>query len=123
MFCLEYIKDFNATGAAKRAGYSDKTSYSQGHDLLKKPEIQEAITAATSRRIEKVEVDAAWVLTESIDLYKECRMEGDRTQANKALDTVGKHVDVKAWDKTVTVEASDALVSILEEARKRATGA
>lgn len=42
-FVIEYCRDFNATKAAKRAGYSDKTAYSQGHELLKKPEIQAAI--------------------------------------------------------------------------------
>ena len=35
----------NVTKAAKIAGYSPKTAYSQGHDLLKKPEIQAAIQA------------------------------------------------------------------------------
>lgn len=39
MFVNEYLKFFNATRAAIAAGYSEKTAYSQGHDLLKKPEI------------------------------------------------------------------------------------
>lgn len=43
-FCLEYIKDFNATQAATRAGYSAKTAYSIGSELLKKPEIKARIT-------------------------------------------------------------------------------
>ena len=39
-FCEEYIVDLNATQAAIRAGYSERTAGSQAHDLLKKPEIQ-----------------------------------------------------------------------------------
>ena len=39
LFCLEYLKDFNGTQAAIRAGYSEKSAYSQAHDLLKKPEV------------------------------------------------------------------------------------
>ncbi len=35
LFCHEYLKDFNATQAATRAGYSAKTAYSQGQRLLK----------------------------------------------------------------------------------------
>lgn len=42
-FTVEYIKDKNATQAAIRAGYSKKTAYSQACDLLKKPEITQAI--------------------------------------------------------------------------------
>lgn len=40
-FCNEYLIDLNATQAAIRAGYSEKTAYCIGHENLKKPEIQE----------------------------------------------------------------------------------
>lgn len=39
-FCDEYIIDLNATQAAIRAGYSEKTAGSIGHENLNKPEIQ-----------------------------------------------------------------------------------
>lgn len=42
-FASEYVVDYNATKAAIRAGYSQKTAYAMGHALLKKTEIQEAI--------------------------------------------------------------------------------
>ena len=42
-FAKEYIIDCNATQAAKRAGYSEKTAYAQGSKLLKKAEIKEAV--------------------------------------------------------------------------------
>lgn len=44
-FVEEYLVDFNGTQAAIRAGYSSASAYSQAHDLLKKPEIQEALAA------------------------------------------------------------------------------
>ena len=62
MFCLEYIKDFNATQAAISAGYSEKTAGSQGHDLLKKPEIQKEIATNVAERSERTKVDADWLL-------------------------------------------------------------
>ncbi|PMC60706.1 terminase small subunit [Finegoldia magna] len=40
LFCEEYLKDLNATKAAIRAGYSEKTAYSQGQRLLKNVEIK-----------------------------------------------------------------------------------
>lgn len=42
-FAVEYMKDKNATQAAIRAGYSAKTAYSIGKQLLNKLEIQEKI--------------------------------------------------------------------------------
>lgn len=43
MFIAEYLKDFNATQAAIRAGYSTETAYSIGNENLSKPEIKKAI--------------------------------------------------------------------------------
>ena len=39
-FCDEYLIDLNATQAAIRAGYSEKTAYSTGNENMKKPEIK-----------------------------------------------------------------------------------
>lgn len=38
-FCEEYIWDFNASRAAREAGYSEDTAGSIGHENLRKPEI------------------------------------------------------------------------------------
>lgn len=42
-FVDEYLIDLNATQAAIRAGYSKKTAYSIGSELLNKPEIKSHI--------------------------------------------------------------------------------
>ena len=43
-FCDEYLIDLNATQAAIRAGYSEKTARAIGAENLTKPDIQEYIT-------------------------------------------------------------------------------
>lgn len=43
IFCREYILDWNATRAAKAAGYSEDTAGAIGHENLNKPEIQDQI--------------------------------------------------------------------------------
>ena len=45
VFVAEYLKDFNATRAAKAAGYSAKTARAIGSRLLTDVDIQEAIKA------------------------------------------------------------------------------
>lgn len=63
-FVEEYLVDLNATEAAKRAGYSERTAYSIGQENLNKPEIAEAIEAAQQQRAERTEVTADRVLDE-----------------------------------------------------------
>lgn len=43
LFCQRYLIDFNATKAAKEAGYSEDTAYAIGWENLRKPEIQQRI--------------------------------------------------------------------------------
>ncbi|MCK8373936.1 terminase small subunit, partial [Erwinia amylovora] len=50
-FATKYTKDFNATQAAIRAGYSKKTAHSQGSRLLKRVEVQDLLRKATERRV------------------------------------------------------------------------
>lgn len=42
-FCIEYVVDHNATKAAIRAGYSEKTARSIGSENLTKPDIKQYI--------------------------------------------------------------------------------
>ncbi|MFH1640338.1 MAG: terminase small subunit, partial [Candidatus Omnitrophota bacterium] len=64
IFIEEYLKDFNGTDAAIRAGYSPNSAYSQSSDFLKTPEIQEEIEARMQKRLEKIGVTKDRVLTE-----------------------------------------------------------
>lgn len=61
-FCLEYIVDLNATQAAIRAGYSEKTAQQVGSENLSKPLIQERVSDLKSERSNAVRVDAEYVL-------------------------------------------------------------
>jgi len=51
LFCDEYIISLNATQAAIKAGYAEKTAYAIGAENLKKPKIQSYI----SERMEQKE--------------------------------------------------------------------
>jgi phage terminase small subunit len=67
-FAFEYPKDSNATKAAERAGYSERTAYSIGSELLKKPEILEAIEVAKERAAAVSEVSVGLILREWLDI-------------------------------------------------------
>lgn len=57
-FCREYIIDFNATQAAIRAGYSEKTARNIATENLSKPVISEFIDHLKKETAERTEVSA-----------------------------------------------------------------
>lgn len=63
-FVREYLIDLNATQAAIRAGYSEKTAHVIGHENINKPEIAERIAKAQEKRSERTEITAERVLEE-----------------------------------------------------------
>ena len=60
----EYLIDLNATQAAIRAGYSEKTSYALGQRLLKNVEVAAYIEKRTKARIDRTQINQDFVLTE-----------------------------------------------------------
>lgn len=67
-FCKEYVVDLNATQAALRAGYSEKTARQIGQRLLTKVDIQAEIQRLKKLRASKVEVTADFVLKQLVDI-------------------------------------------------------
>jgi len=69
-FIEEYIIDLNATQAAIRAGYSEKTARAMGHENLTKPNIIEAVYLLNQERLNRCKVDADYVLNRLIEIDK-----------------------------------------------------
>lgn len=91
-FVEEYLIDLNATQAARRAGYSEKTAYSIGQENLKKPEIEAALDAARQMVAERVEVDQDKVIA---GLLKEAEFTGEGASHGarvSAWEKLGKHL-------------------------------
>lgn len=63
-FCLEYLKDHNATQAAVRAGYSERSAYNQGQRLLQLPEVQLRLTEAREKILQESGVKVKNVVDE-----------------------------------------------------------
>lgn len=116
-FIEEYLVDLNATQAAIRAGYSEKTAYSIGEENLKKPVIKQAIEEAQLNRSSRVQItqdDVIRMLIENIEkssgtkqvVITQTRKSEDGefvgddvaqfvyepSSVNKALELLGKHL-------------------------------
>lgn len=92
LFVEAYLANPNATEAAKRAGYSEKTARSQGQRLLTNVDIQQALTV----RVEEAIITADEILTGVKAIALNAARDGDKL---KAYELLGKHLAM--WtDKT-----------------------
>lgn len=63
-FVDEYCISRNAASAARRAGYSERSAFSIGHENLNKPEIAAAIQAREAATAAELEITRATVVSE-----------------------------------------------------------
>lgn len=129
-FCREYLIDLNATQAAIRAGYSEKTATVIACENLAKPNIQARLQELMSERNRRTDVDADWVLLKAKESFEFNAQqvfdsEGNPKMVNavaagKFLELCGKHTSVKAFDKQIDEKPVDSNITInLVEATKR----
>lgn len=102
-FVDEYLIDLNATQAAIRAGYSEKTAYSIGEENLRKPEIAQAIQAAMNQRAKRTQVDADYVLRTIVDTIERCK------QAEPVLDREGKETGEYRFEASAVLKGAELL--------------
>ncbi|CQJ65569.1 terminase small subunit [Yersinia enterocolitica] len=126
LFCREYLKDLNATQAAIRAGYSEKTAQVQSSRLLSNVMVQQRVGELAAERNIRVGIDADYVLRQAVKLHERCMQEVepitdrrgeeitdedgktifgfDAKGAAAALKLVGEHISVQAFKVNVKTE-------------------
>ncbi len=92
-FCEEILVDDNATQAAIRARYSQRSAYSIGNENLKKPKIQKYISELKEARNLRTQIAADRILQELATMaFAE---KGVKTGYKlKALGMLGKHAGI-----------------------------
>jgi len=106
-FCEEYLIDLNATQAAIRAGYSEKTARQIGSQNLSKLDIQQAIAELKAVRSKRTKVTADEVVNTLADIMRGniCDTDGDGNSKGVktydirgAADSLGKHLGINEKD-------------------------
>jgi len=98
MFCREYLIDLNATQAAIRAGYSEKTSNEQGARLLANVSVQNRISELKAQRNDRIDVDADYVLKRLFEI--------DQMDVLDILLANGELKPIKDWPKVWRITLS-----------------
>lgn len=123
MFVKEYLIDLNATQAAIRAGYSEKTANEQGARLLANVSVAAAIQSEMDKRAKRIEINADYVLRTIVETVERCRQaepvmikdggemvpsgefKFDSTAVLKGAELLGKHL--KLWTDKVEQTGKD----------------
>lgn len=97
LFCHEYLIDLNATQAAVRAGYAERSAGNQGHVLFNTPKIQEEIQRLMDKRAEKIDISAETILREllkiaTIDIRKAFDESGNLLPVHQLPEEIAKSI-------------------------------
>lgn len=102
-FVDEYLIDLNATQAAIRAGYSEKTANEQASRMLANVNIQQLIQNAINNRSIKTEITQERVLLEIARLAF--------NDPRKAFDKNGAILPIKEWPDEVAAAVSSIKIN------------
>lgn len=136
-FIEEYLVDLNATQAAIRSGYSEKTAMEQGYQLLQKTSVQNAIAEAQKQRINRTQITQDEVirrLMENVDISMGkkptvitipsknehgevigndvAQFVYEPSAVNKALELLGKHLGMFK-DRVDVTSGGNALPAVI----------
>lgn len=122
-----YLKSMNKSQAATDAGYSTTSVFSN-------PAVKQEIAEQMKIRADRLRIGADWVLIQAVEIYKRCMQvepvlnrDGNPTGEFKfnasgaiaAVNLVGRHVDVKAFDAQLDTHTDDEVMARLLRGRQR----
>lgn len=132
-FCEQYVFDLKPKAAAIRAGWPERSAASAANKLLKRPAIQARIRDLQAQRSARCEVNSDYVLQKTKEVLERTLAEikpalhpvtrrqlkddagnplftYNAAAALRALELLGKHVDVGAFEDRVKVGADASLI-------------
>ena len=106
-FVGEYLIDLNATQAAIRAGYSERSAKQLGSRLLTNADVQTAVAKDQAEKAEKLGLSQEWVLRRLVQVVERC------LQAEAVVDRKGEPVIIETPEgemgATYTFQAAGAI--------------
>ena len=91
-FCLEYMKTGDPEHAFKASGYKSKRLKAGANRLFEKPLIQIRLNEIREQALKDIKVNAEKVIDRILEVYDAAMQESDYTNANRAMESVGKHL-------------------------------
>lgn len=106
-FCNEYLIDLNATQAAIRAGYSEKTARSIANENLTKPDIQKYIQELQEGIKKRNKISQDEIVQDLIEIKNRC-MQNVPVMYFDKVDKVWKHEGADCGEPVYKFDANGA---------------
>ncbi len=124
LFVAAYVAKPNATKAAKTAGYSEKTAYSQGQRLLKNVEIRKAIDQGMEAKHKEIKMQGVKLIQKIEEIALDAsNPKSERYNGHVALKAIfylGREQKMEfATERHETVEHGD-IAENMRRGRERA---
>ena len=113
-FVEEYLIDLNATQAAIRSGYSEKTAQEIGSENLSKPMVAKAIAEAQEKLSNKAQVTVEMVVQGLLNEAKDLSEGSTQSARVSAWAHLGKHLGM--FKDKLEHDISDPLKELLQRA-------
>ena len=134
-FCDEYLISGNATDAARKAGYSEKTAKVIGAENLTKPAIKAYIASKRAKVAEKFEITQEYLMRSLKEIHEYNKEEAifvtgvgkhsvsikkmkDAAASIKAAELLGKTADIKLFVERKEVDVKGNIEISDDEKRK-----
>ncbi len=109
-FCMEYAATGDELNAYKVAGYKEDNTNGltrrRARQLLNNKKVQARIEEYQEQALKRISWTKEKVLEKMHEVYQNSMTEGDHTNANRALESIGKHlgmfVDVSKIEQNIT---------------------
>lgn len=89
-FAREYTTDFNATAAAKRAGYASASAHVQGCDLLKHPLVRAEVDRLTAAAVHHVNITRQWLENKTLSALANAEADRHHSAVKGMIDLLAK---------------------------------
>lgn len=137
---IEFIRVYLVNGmngtkaAAEVFGMDRSAAAGKAHRLLHEPRIASVISAEMHGRMQRLKIDGDWVLEQAVEVFNRCmqvekmldrngnltgEFRFDATNSLKALELIGRHVNVKAFEKTQENQLKEEIIHRLQRGRQR----
>ena len=122
LFCIEYLKDFNATQAAIRAGYSKDTARQIGCENLTKLDIQKELGRQIQELLTQAKIPLEkqifdyWIKRAFYNITDIIGSDGKMKMSDKKLEETGLHVCIDSINKKINAQGK--VIIIYEFANK-----
>jgi len=110
-FCNEFMVDLNATQAAIRSGYSQKTARQIATENLSKPAIQHRLFELQQERITRCRVTADEVVEKLRAIADQWKI--NPSAACRALELLGRHLGLFEKDHRQAAESRSTEISVV----------